>query len=95
LIGGLQKGHFDESVTPEFGLCKQFKEFHQPDFKATTGSKDNCVLLDNDVLVRNFISISAAESKEAFVVFHKYMNLPSFYRHPIDSRDLNVYCVSV
>jgi hypothetical protein len=29
------------------------------------------------------------------VVFHKYMNLPSFYRHPIDSRDLNVYCVSV
>lgn len=93
----LQKEHHAGPVPchSQFSLCKQYKEYHQPEFKVTLLGANNCVLIGNEVArVRNFITMADAETEQNVVVYQKFKTVAPYYTYPITSSDLEIYTVS-
>ena len=71
--------------------CRQFKKCQCKNFVIGINNKDNCVFIDEDiVLVKNILK----SDSEIFIVYQKFLCKNSFFDYPVNSSFLDVFEVS-
>jgi len=70
----------------------QYKELHLPCGVISTAKGDNCILVnDRVVMVKNIVVSKGTE----YVVFQKFRHSDNFFCYPLESTDLGISLVSM
>ena len=90
-VPSLKRKHYCGPLPRGIALCEQFQEISLADFMLSIKRPNNCVHVGKDIgLEVNILQ----DNFSTQIVFKKFEKIAPFFKHPFNSRDIDVFLVS-